>query len=378
MLELLLKSGAEQPKSLSSGTTLVHLAAEQNDVELLKKVLQTGLSPETKDAQDMPPLYSAGSTLLHYAIEQNDFELLEEVLQAGLEANTIDDMGLSPLYVVKPTNDHRMLELLLRKGANHRWWEDWHGLSSDGSSLIVNLAVEKRLDLLEKILTSSRAAFPRKDNRGVAHKIFGRSDIGNSLENKKAVLLLVKNGLTNIDPENYYEGEAEAMVARFKGQGGSKKVTVVPEQMWKHGEQKESEPWSDRSAFKERGVVTGVRVRMKYGDNIIEICLRHGGSWQPWRRTGFSQKGSEKEAFELEENEVVVAVRTNTADYGVLRGLEITTSTERKRSWGDLDGRDGERRRSVVVNARLAFCSGAVEANSNSSGRRLTFHWVMN
>ena len=79
----------------------------------------------------------------------------------------------------------------------------------------------------------------------------------------------------------------------------------------------------------------------------------------------------------MEENEVVVAVRTNTADYGVLRGLEITTSTERKRSWGDLDGRDGERRRSVVVNARLAFCSGAVQTGGNGWGRRLTFHWVM-
>ena len=76
----------------------------------------------------------------------------------------------------------------------------------------------------------------------------------------------------------------------------------------------------------------------------------------------------------MEENEAVVAVRTNTDWEGWLRGLEITTSTGRKRSWGDLD-KDGEKRRSAVVNARLAFCSGAVQTGND--GRRLTFHWVM-
>ena len=111
--------------------------------------------------------------------------------------------------------------------------------------------------------------------------------------------------------------------------------------------------------------------------SISEICLRHGGSWQPWRRTGAREEGSEQEAFELEENEAVVAVRTNTGNYGWLKGLEITTSTGRKRSWGDLDRdlEDGEKRRSAVVNARLGFCSGAEQ--TGGIGRRLTFHWVM-
>ena len=77
----------------------------------------------------------------------------------------------------------------------------------------------------------------------------------------------------------------------------------------------------------------------------------------------------------MEENEAVVAVRTNTSGDGWLLGLEITTSTGRKKSWGYLDYTNGEKRRSAVVNARLAFCSGAVE--TGLAGRRLTFHWVM-
>ena len=82
----------------------------------------------------------------------------------------------------------------------------------------------------------------------------------------------------------------------------------------------------------------------------------------------------------MEENEAVVAVRTNTDRDGWLFGLEITTSTGRKRSWGDLDYNYGEKRRSAVVNARLAFCSGAVQTGGYvgyTEGRRLTFHWVI-
>lgn len=170
------------------------------------------------------------------------------------------------------------------------------------------------------------------------------------------------------------------MVARFKEQGGAEGVTAVPEQMWKFGWQTNSKPWSDRSAFEKRGVVTGVRVRMseRASTNISEICLRHGASWQPWRRTGYGE-GLEQESFESEENDAVVAVRTNNDGHGWLRGLEITTSAGRKMSWGNLDKDypNGEKRRSTVVNARLAFCSGAVEIGVLDWGRRLTFHWVM-
>ena len=69
---------------------------------------------------------------------------------------------------------------------------------------------------------------------------------------------------------------------------------------------------------------------------------------------------------------------TNTSDYGWLMGLEVTTSTGRQVSWGDLD-KDfyrGQKRRSVVENAKLAFCSGLVQTNGTGYGRSITFHWI--
>ena len=81
-----------------------------------------------------------------------------------------------------------------------------------------------------------------------------------------------------------------------------------------------------------------------------------------------------QEAFELEENEAVVAVRTRTSD-GWLDGLEVTTSTGRRVSWVDLDtDYGGEKRTGVVENAKLGFCSGSVE--KRGGGRSITFHWM--
>ena len=251
-------------------------------------------------------------------------------------------------------------------------------MSTDGSSLIVTLAHnEKRLDLLEKLLANSRAAFPYKNSRGVAHKIVGRTDLGDCLGNKEAVLLLVKNGLTNIDPENYLEDEAAEMVKRFKGEGGSNEVTAVREKLWFNGSQRESEPWSDRVAYQEKGLVTGIQVKKIEGYVFIsEMRLRHGSEWQAWRRTGRREEGSVQEVFELEENEAVVGVRTINDDDGWLRGLEVTTSTGRQMSWGDFGG--GQKRRSVVENAKLGFCSGLVGTRDwDGLGRSLTFHWIM-
>ena len=39
----------------------------------------------------------------------------------------------------------------------------------------------------------------------------------------------------------------------------------------------------------------------------------------------------------MEEDEAVVAVRTNTYYYGWLVGIEVTTSSGRQFSWGDLN-----------------------------------------
>ena len=119
-----------------------------------------------------------------------------------------------------------------------------------------------------------------------------------------------------------------------------------------------------------------MKIDKQYG-SISKLRLRHGSTWHPWRRTGNDREGSVQEAFELEDNETVVGVWTNNDYDGCLGGLEVTTSTGRQMSWGDLDKdfKGGKKRRSVVENAKLGFCSGLVE--TRGFGRSITFHWMM-
>ena len=97
-----------------------------------------------------------------------------------------------------------------------------------------------------------------------------------------------------------------------------------------------------------------------------------------WRVMGCNEEDLVQLPFELEENEAVVAVRSNAGCIGFLRGLGVTTSTGRQISWGDLD-KDfefgGQKRRSVVENAKLAYCSGLVQ--TDGGGRSITFHWIL-
>ena len=80
----------------------------------------------------------------------------------------------------------------------------------------------------------------------------------------------------------------------------------------------------------------------------------------------------------MEENESVVGVRTNTTISGWLGGLEMTTSTGRQFSWGDLDADfeyGSHKRRIAVQNSKLGFCSGLVPKTYDH--RSITFHWVI-
>ena len=119
-----------------------------------------------------------------FAIKEGATECLKELVDFGLDVEKVhDSTGLTPMQAAFEYNSGRQILMFLVESSPRymdftnlcrdfrlRFWEDYHGLSKDGSSLIVILAVEKkRLDLLERILTNSRAAFTRKNNLGVSH-----------------------------------------------------------------------------------------------------------------------------------------------------------------------------------------------------------------
>ena len=104
--------------------------------------------------------------------------------------------------------------------------------------------------------------------------------------------------------------------------------------------------------------------------------------WQPWRLTAWTPRADFElqEEFDLEENETVVTITSNSDDRGWLVGREVTTSTAgRQFSWGDFTTYSNVNlRRNVVEGATLGFCSGMVMADPRTAyGRSITFHWMM-
>ena len=76
---------------------------------------------------------------------------------------------------------------------------------------------------------------------------------------------------------------------------------------------------------------------------------------------------------ELDKDEAVVQLTSMTSDNGSLRGLELTTSTGRHFSFGDVSIHDRCVKRCAIEGARLAYCSG----RNSKEGNNITFHWVM-
>jgi ankyrin repeat protein len=59
-----------------------------------------------------------GTTALHWAVHQSDLELAQQLISAGADVNAANDYGASPMSAAAENGDARMLQLLLRAGAD--------------------------------------------------------------------------------------------------------------------------------------------------------------------------------------------------------------------------------------------------------------------
>jgi len=108
--------------------SLLHLAAGNNNVEIVRMLIKTGADVNVKDRSDQTPL--------HYAAGKNNLEIASLLIKAGADVNAKDKSGRTPLnraieIQVSPklTYNKEMVPLLLDNGAdpNIPFWS--HGRS---------------------------------------------------------------------------------------------------------------------------------------------------------------------------------------------------------------------------------------------------------
>ncbi len=75
-----------------------------------------------------------GTTALHWAVRQNDVELVERMLRAGADVNAANRYGVTPLQLAAVNGDAKLLERLLDAGG------DANAAGTDGETLLMTVA----------------------------------------------------------------------------------------------------------------------------------------------------------------------------------------------------------------------------------------------
>ena len=85
-----------------SGGTILHVACDKGDINLVNKLLEAGADPNVTDKFGITPLSvrtSSGGTILHVACDKGDIKLVKKLLEAGADPNVTDKLGITPLSV---------------------------------------------------------------------------------------------------------------------------------------------------------------------------------------------------------------------------------------------------------------------------------------
>lgn len=87
-----------------------------------------------------------GTTALHWAVHQNDLDLAERLLRAGARANAKNDYGATPMSEAAVTGNADMIEKLLKAGA------DVESPNADGQTALMVVARTGRVDAAQALL----------------------------------------------------------------------------------------------------------------------------------------------------------------------------------------------------------------------------------
>ncbi len=107
LIELLLKNGAEIDKAGKDGNTVLSTAIKANNQKLAELAIKYKAN-----------VNQFGSTLIHIAINNNDLELAKLLIDNKIEINKADKAGSYPLELAINTNNLDLVELLLKNKAD--------------------------------------------------------------------------------------------------------------------------------------------------------------------------------------------------------------------------------------------------------------------
>jgi ankyrin repeat protein len=140
----LLESRVDVTMPAADGTTALHYAVLQNDLELVRQLLAAGADPSAVNRYGITPL--------HLAAVNGSAPLIEQLLAAGADANEAGPEGETALMTAARTGVVAAADVLLKHGAAVDAREEWHGQTA-----LMWAAAEGHPAMLQRLIDAGAA-----------------------------------------------------------------------------------------------------------------------------------------------------------------------------------------------------------------------------
>jgi ankyrin repeat protein len=137
----LIDGGADVRAKTSDGTTALHWAAHNGEVELLKRLLKAGADAKARN--------DYGSTPVEEAALRGDAGMLTALLKAGADVESANDDGETALMTVARTGKVDAAKVLIKAGAKVNAVESWRGQTA-----LMWAAAQRNPDMVRLLLQS--------------------------------------------------------------------------------------------------------------------------------------------------------------------------------------------------------------------------------